>query len=269
MNITQNTKISDLINKNKEVVDALASINKHFEKLRNPVLRKILASRVTIADAAKIGGSDIETFFNKLTPLGFVCTMEETKKTTSAMEQPQFYKSMDPSKITELDVRPILAGGKDPFNTIMDVLGKLPTDTILKLVNSFEAVPLIKILTKKGYDYFTVNSEDKLVVTYFKKTRELTPEVSAVHLSAEANQDFDKLLNAFGNSVVQLDVREFEMPQPMVKILNALEKLPKDHALFVQHKKIPQYLLPELAEQHFNWRIKEIAEGNVQLLIFR
>ena len=90
-----------------------------------------------------------------------------------------------------------------------------------------------------------------------------------MQLSAEANQDFDKLLNAFGNSVVQLDVREFEMPQPLVKILNALEKLPKDHALFVQHKKIPQYLLPELAEQHFNWRIKEIAEGNVQLLIFR
>lgn len=269
MHVTQNTKISDLIKENKNVIEALASINKHFEKLRNPILRKILASRVTIADAAKIGGSDVETFFKKLAPLGFICTTEAVKNENPIMEQPEFYKTMDPAKVSELDVRPILAGGKDPFNTIMDVLGKLPTDTVLKLVNSFEAVPLIKILSKKGYDYFTVNSEDKLVITYFKKTREPAPEVPVAQLSAEANSDFDKLLSSYSTSVIKIDVRELEMPQPMVKILNALEKLPNGHALFVQHKKIPQYLLPELAEQNFSWRIKEISEGNVQLLIFK
>lgn len=269
MQITQYTKISELISANKNVIEALASINKHFEKLRNPILRKILASRVTIADAAKIGGTDIQTFFNKLTPLGFDCKTETSKTENETMEQPEFYKTKNPAKVTELDVRPILESGKDPFNIIMDVLGKMPADNILKLVNSFEAIPLIKILSKKGYEYYTVNSQDKLVWTYFKKTGNLVKEVPLAQLSPKANSDFDQLLSAFGNSIVKIDVRGLEMPQPMIKILKELESLPQGHVLFVQHKKIPQYLLPDLAEQNYSWRIKEIEEGNVQLIIFK
>ena len=71
MKIDQYTKISQLINANPAVIEAIASINRHFEKLRNPILRKILASRVTIADAAKIGGTTVQQFYEKLGPLGF------------------------------------------------------------------------------------------------------------------------------------------------------------------------------------------------------
>ena len=42
MQIAANTKISVLIKENPAAIDAIATINKHFEKLRNPVLRKIL-----------------------------------------------------------------------------------------------------------------------------------------------------------------------------------------------------------------------------------
>jgi hypothetical protein len=37
----------------------------------------------------------------------------------------------------------------------------------------------------------------------------------------------------------------------MVTILNELEALPQGHALYVHHKKMPQYLLPELEERRF------------------
>ncbi|MDX5436888.1 MAG: DUF1858 domain-containing protein, partial [Pontibacter sp.] len=56
MEIAANTKISAILKANPDAIEAIAAINRHFEKLRNPLLRKILASRVTIADAARIGG---------------------------------------------------------------------------------------------------------------------------------------------------------------------------------------------------------------------
>lgn len=71
MYINEDTKISALIRHNPKSIDAIVSISNNFDKLKNPILRKILASRVSIKQAAKIGGSTIEAFYDKLTPLGF------------------------------------------------------------------------------------------------------------------------------------------------------------------------------------------------------
>ena len=60
-----------------------------------------------------------------------------------------------------------------------------------------------------------------------------------------------------------------EMPLPMHTILESLNKLPEDQALFVFHKRIPVFLLPELEDQHFSYRIKEISDGEVHLLIYK
>ena len=59
------------------------------------------------------------------------------------------------------------------------------------------------------------------------------------------------------------------MPAPMMTILEALNSLPTGFALFVNHKKIPVFLLPELKEKAFDFRIKELAPGEVHLLIFK
>ena len=66
-----------------------------------------------------------------------------------------------------------------------------------------------------------------------------------------------------------VDVRNLEMPKPMLTILDALGHLPSETALFVYHKRIPVFLLPELKERKFDYRIKEISDGEVHLLIFK
>lgn len=40
MIITENTRISEIIKHDSRTIDVIASINKHFKKLKNPVLRK-------------------------------------------------------------------------------------------------------------------------------------------------------------------------------------------------------------------------------------
>lgn len=59
------------------------------------------------------------------------------------------------------------------------------------------------------------------------------------------------------------------MPLPMLTILDELEKLPQTDALYVYHKRIPVFLLPELKDRKFEFRIKEISDGEVHLLIFK
>jgi hypothetical protein len=64
-------------------------------------------------------------------------------------------------------------------------------------------------------------------------------------------------------------VRKLEMPGPMMAILEAINTLAPEKALFVYHKRIPVFLLPELREKGFDYRVKEIATNEVHLLIFK
>jgi hypothetical protein len=81
--------------------------------------------------------------------------------------------------------------------------------------------------------------------------------------------DFDTKMVDFGSNLVEIDVRQLEMPEPMVTILNALTTLPENHALFVHHKKVPQFLLPELKTRNMTWLTKDMEEGYVQMLIWK
>ena len=71
MIINPNTKIAALIKQNPEALEAIVSLSPKFEKLRNPLLRKVIGGRTTISMASKLGGCSVDNFFDKLQPLGF------------------------------------------------------------------------------------------------------------------------------------------------------------------------------------------------------
>ena len=76
MVINANTKISRILKENPEALEAIVSITPKFEKLRNPLLRKLMASRTSIGMASEIAGLDLDEFFQKLQPLGFQADKE-------------------------------------------------------------------------------------------------------------------------------------------------------------------------------------------------
>lgn len=174
MLINPNTKISALIKQHPAALEAIVSLSPKFEKLRNPVLRKMMAGRASIAMASKAGGVTVNDFFNKLKPLGFI---------------PEEFK---------------------PGNTGGPALAE-----------------------------------------------------------KDPSAGWDEVLDKFKGLMVTVDVRQLEMPGPMMTILESLDNLPADHALFVYHKRIPLFLLPELAERKLEYRAKEISDGEVHLLIFK
>ncbi|MHC2992224.1 hypothetical protein OB13_11715 [Pontibacter sp. HJ8] len=271
MQLAATTKISTILKANPAAIDAIASINRHFEKLRNPVLRKILASRVTIADAARIGNCRVEDFYEKLQPLGFSTADEETKSVTSIpmemdiLERPAFMANLTSSNTVVLDVRAAIAANNDPFRQIMDAVNKLEKEQVLCIVNTFEPIPLIAVLRPKGFEYYTETPGPNLVKTYFKKERGEEKKAYA----KDSEPDFEDVLARYSDRARQLDVRQMEMPRPMVAILSALETLPEEEALHVLHCKVPQFLLPQLAERGFKVSIKEVGPNEVYLLIYR
>src|SRR5690606_16537123 len=109
MIISSQTKISELVKANKDSIEAIASLSKPLEKLKNPLLRKLMASRVTIAEAAKMGGCSIEEFRLVLKPLGFEFGGESTEKTEAVEQKPDWLLQLPAEKIVNFDVRPILA----------------------------------------------------------------------------------------------------------------------------------------------------------------
>ncbi|GHA57126.1 DUF2249 domain-containing protein [Pontibacter akesuensis] len=269
MNLAASTKISAIIKANPAAIEAIASISAHFAKLRNPLLRKILASRVSIADAARIGGCQIEDFYRKLAPLGFTMAATAAPEPTpvAVAAKPEFLQQLPIEKITTLDVRESIAAGQDPFRLIMDAVTTLDLTQALLLVNTFEPTPLLTILRKKGFLHFVENLGLELVHTYFWRENAAAP-VSGEALTA-SSESFDALLAAYAGKVRRVDVRHLEMPQPMVTILCELEKLPADAGLYVLHKRVPQYLLPQLQERGFAISIKEAGPGEVYLFIYR
>lgn len=271
MKINTQTRISTLIKHNPEAIDAIASINPHFNKLRNPVLRAVLAPRVSIADAARIGKCRPEDFFDKLKAIGFEIESESPIKgieETPATRNTGLLDKIEKKQFTTFDVRPILQSGSDPFTAIMEKVRGLSAGQVLCILNSFEPTPLIRILNKKGCSTHVVQNGEE-VFTYIMTSVNISDESEQKPVYFLEKNDFDSRVEKFGDRLRRLDVRMLEMPMPMVTILSNLEELPADHALYVDHKKVPQHLLSEIETRGWQTLICDLAEGDVKLLIFK
>lgn len=265
--INANTKIAVLLKENPDALEAIISISPRFNKLRNPLLRKLMAARTSINMASKVGGCTVDDFFKKLEPLGFTIDKNNVADDNADQKQaPVFIQNIKVADIVELDVRAELESGKDPLNLILKAVKPLQPGQVLKLINSFEPVPLILLLEKQGFESYTEIVSDNLVHTFFHKNQATSIKEAD---TSKAGEGWDEMLQRFTGKLETVDVRQLEMPLPMLTILDALEKLPDEKALYVIHKRIPVFLLPELTDRKFDYRIKEVADGEVYLLIFK
>ncbi len=269
MKINGKTKISTLIKHNVAAIEVIAAINSHFNKLRNPILRAVLAPRVSVEDASRIGKCEVDLMLKKLYEIGFELDVEVSKVEIGKEDNRDVLKIIQSGKIISLDVRPILSGGEDPFLKIMEVLKQVPDGFVLEVINTFEPTPLIKIIEKKGY-ISHIESKGEIVKTYFTKimeTLEMIEECNTDFICS--NAEFENEREKIKGHCSEIDVRDLEMPLPMITILDEMEELVEGQSLLVHHKKVPQYLIPELVERQFQVWITEIEEGYVKLLIHK
>ena len=267
MKIDRNTSIKQLLDfKQDEVIEALSTLNSNFGKLKNPILRKLLAKRVSVAEACKIANCTVADFFKTMEKIGF----ELADNTTLPAELEGVGPGkQSPEHVVELDVRPILAADKDPLKLIMIKANELEADQHLKIINTFEPLPLINLLGSRGFGSYTEVIKPDLIHTYFFKKEETPAPVSTPSTYSDPGYDFDSLLKKYEGKLQVIDVTKLEMPKPMVTILEKLDELKEGEALYVDHKKVPVYLLPHLREKGFEYLIREESSSDVVLLIYK
>src|SRR5699024_7207351 len=93
MIINDHTKIAALIKFNKESIEALARAAKPFEKLRNPFLRRVLAGRTTLKQAARMGNCSVQVLVDALQPLGFEYRTADNEEEEADTSIPSFVKN--------------------------------------------------------------------------------------------------------------------------------------------------------------------------------
>lgn len=256
-----------LLKGHPDALDAIVSITPKFNKLRNPLLRKLMAGRTSIAMASKISGCSVQDFFDKLAPLGFEGDTSVAADQDKPHSVPAYLHTVNPQNVVILDVRPTIEEGKDPLREITQAVKNIPEKGALKVINSFEPTPLIALLEKQGYNSFVDTVEDDVIETWFYKTGD--KKVSAEIVPEVKEEGWDEMIKTYDGKMREIDVRPLPMPQPLHTILENLDTLPAENALFVNHKRIPVFLLPELRDRGFDYRIKELSEGEVRLLIFK
>jgi len=274
ISIDANTRIKVLLDADQvHVIDVLVKLNKNFSKLRSPILRNLLARRVTIAEACKIAGCHVKDFLNVMQHIGFTVAGTTDKKadiaTGQSSEQIDFGRR---ALVFDLDVRPYLERDEDPLKVILNYVRKLAGGERLRLVNKFEPTPLINLLKDQGFLYYVEVLDNDLVVTWFEKTDDKYAAVFEGQDKKKQNEQerFDSVKRRYpADKVKYIDVRYLEMPNPMLVIMENTEQLKTGELIYVYHKKVPLFLLPELDKRGLNYIFNHKSATGVDMLIYR
>ena len=166
------------------------------------------------------------------------------------------FKDLPKEKIVDLDVRPELDAGRDPFNLIIKTLGNMGDDQVLHLIIVFEPVPLYTVLKMKGYEHSTEQA-DGLWHIYFYKSEK----------GAKADKNVETEEAASEPKTIEIDVRGLEPPEPMVKIIELLPQVGNNTTLLVHHHREPVMLYDKLEHLGFQAAAEKIQEGYYKVRI--
>lgn len=162
----------------------------------------------------------------------------------------------------ELDVRPILRAGGEPFTAIMDAVKTLGSGQALRLLATFEPVPLYGVLAKKGFAHAAreIGGGDWEVM--------FTPTAAAA--SSQGQPSTKNAATAeWPEPSRHLDNRDLEPPEPLVRTLAAVEELRSGEVLSALLCREPVFLLPKLNERGHQWQGAFEADGKTYKLLVR
>lgn len=145
----------------------------------------------------------------------------------------------------ELDVRPILRGGGEPFQAIMHAVAGLKPGQGLRLLATFRPEPLFRVMEGRGFtsEAREIDGGDWEVLFAPKAAAEPPVDVST-------NAEMPQL---WPDPDTSLDLTDLDPPEPMVRILAATEQMEPGRVLFALLSREPLFLFPELTRRHHQW----------------
>jgi uncharacterized protein (DUF2249 family) len=161
----------------------------------------------------------------------------------------------------DVDVRPTLRAGGEPFGEIMAAVNTLPPGQGLRLLATFKPVPLFHVLGSKGFTYEAreIGGGDWEVL--------FSPGGAEVGEGAPAAPA--SVGDAWPQPTREMDNRDLDPPEPMVRILAATEQMQAGEVLQALLCREPMFLLPELAKRGHAWQGAFEADGTTYRIQIR
>ena len=146
----------------------------------------------------------------------------------------------------EVDVRPVLRDGGEPFEQIMAAVAALQPGQGLRLLATFKPTPLLHVLASKGFSHEAkeIGGGDWEVL--------FTPDEVAwapEPAGGAAAED-----GAWPAPARFLDNRDLDPPEPMTRILATSAAMSEGEVLAALLCREPLFLFPELAKRGHSWR---------------
>lgn len=305
MVIRKTDRIADVLERHPSLIDIFASASPVFERLRRPAMRRVMARLVSVEQAARIAGVDAERLVARLNaavgesgaPRGEEARGESDAggdgRGVAGLATPDVpavpagegwlraaLSRIPEEAIVEIDVREELRAGREPFKRIMVARRRVPPGGCLVVRAIFEPVPLYAVLAAYGFAHHTEKlADDDWRVTFYPDawgrdgaapagiTGPIPP--AGPPSGGEIERRDPSEANDRPGTVIELDVRGLEPPEPMIRTLEALESLPPGGTLVHINVRVPRFLLPELERRGFTHEIQEVSPELIRVHIRR
>lgn len=162
----------------------------------------------------------------------------------------------------ELDVRPQLARGEEPFGAIMAAVDALAPGQPLRLVAPFRPAPLFTVMANRGYASADRRRDDGAWEVTFTPAGVAAAEPGLAPGTAPGAALWPDPAQA-------LDLCGMMPPEPMVHILEAVAAMPAGEVLFALLDREPLFLFPELAQRGHEWAGSPAPDGQTYRLLIR
>ena len=145
------------------------------------------------------------------------------------------------ARARRVDARPLLAAGTDPLEVVLGAVDGVGTGGVVMVVAPFQPRPLLALLERMGHGV-----ED----------REALPGVWVVEV-------------VVGGALGIVDLRGLEPPEPLQRILEAVERLDAGEIYVARTPRSPRMLLPRLAERGVAFAVLEAPDASALLHVER
>lgn len=162
----------------------------------------------------------------------------------------------------ELDVRPMLARGEEPFGAIMAAVEALLPGQALRMLAPFRPAPLFNVMANRGFDCADRRRDDGVWEVTFTPQGDGLQDAGMAPGSAPG-------AGFWPDPVLELELIGLEPPEPMVRILEEVTLLEPGQVLFALLDREPMFLFPELAQRGHEWAGNYAGDGQSYRLMVR
>ncbi len=239
MVILGKTKIKDALDKHPELKEVLIGYSAKFKKLNNKLIFNTIAKWATFNDVAKVGNISICDLLhtvnntigegNNLASNFPDCVKEMNIQTKN--DNPDWYN--DVKQFIHFDVRNIDGYF---FPEIINKLNKLKDGQALTVINSFEPIPLMRMLDENGNKFYGESIDERehhLTILYqkskigidskidWKKQLDLFPELNVIGMLKDPFEIIVKKAQSIEAGQGFVLIQAFQ-PDPLINLLKQM-----------------------------------------------